>query len=338
MAIANDDPYANFEQNGRIYGGFRRQAYSETSTSIHWLTCAPIRGVYLLPCDETEKDRLDVMHTLLRTARNQKMLNARFQERQPSGPTGNRTRVLDLGCGTGIWLLAMAEENPHLELLGIDLAGMGPESLIPNVELRFPCDYESPWSLGERSWDIIHLQLALGSVANWSMLYHKVLNHLRPGVGWFEQVEIDFTPRCDDGTLNDGALKVWYQHLVGATSAIGRSIAYDPLTGQKLKETGFTDITEEQIIIPLNGWPADEKDREVGRWYQIAFTDDPKLEATFGMEAMSLAPLSRIYQWPVDHVRRLVTDAMRQLSDPNVHAYNRLHVWTARAPYTNELR
>jgi hypothetical protein len=60
----------------------------------------------------------------------------------------------------------MAEKYKNTEFLGIDLYGMGPESLLPNVELRFPCDYESPWSLGERSWDIIHLQMGLGGVAN----------------------------------------------------------------------------------------------------------------------------------------------------------------------------
>jgi SAM-dependent methyltransferase len=299
---------------------------------------SPIRGVYLLPCDETEKDRLDVMHTMFLTARSDTLLNAPFEEKPPSGPTGNRSRVLDLGCGTGIWLLAMAERYKNTELLGIDLAGMGPESLLPNVELRFPCDYESPWSLGERSWDIIHLQLGLGSVANWSMLYHKVLNHLRPGVGWFEQVEIDLTPRCDDGTLNDGALKVWYEHLVGATSAIGRSIEYDPQTGQKLRDIGFTDIKEEQLKLPLNGWPLDRKEHRVGLWYHIALSEGHEDTGGYGVEAMSLAPLSRIYRWPVDHVRRLCSDALLQVSDGKVHAYNRLHVWTARAPYPNEPR
>jgi trans-aconitate methyltransferase len=298
----------------------------------------PIRGVYLLPCDETEKDRLDVMHTLFLTARSDRLLNAPFEEKPPSGPTGNRSRVLDLGCGTGIWLLAMAERYKNTELLGIDLAGMGPESLLPNVELRFPCDYESPWSLGERSWDIIHLQMGLGSVANWSMLYHKVLNHLRPGVGWFEQVEIDLTPRCDDGTMTDGALKVWYENLVGATSAIGRSIAYDPQTRQKLKDTGFTDIKEERYLLPYNGWPADRKDHRVGLWYQIALSEGHENTGGYGMEAMSLAPLSRIYQWPVDHVRRLCSDALQQVSDTKVHGYNYLYVWTARAPYPNEPR
>ena len=53
---------------------------------------------------------------------------------------------------------------------------------------------------------------------------------------------------------------------------------------------------------------------------------------------MSLAPLARIYQWPVDHVRQFISDALKQVSDTNIHAYNVLHVWTARAPYPNELR
>jgi hypothetical protein len=170
------------------------------------------------------------------------------------------------------------------------------------------------------------------------MLYHKVLNHLRPGVGWFEQVEIDLTPRCDDGTLNDGALKVWYEHLVGATSAIGRSIEYDPQTGQKLRDIGFTDIKEEQLKLPLNGWPLDRKEHRVGLWYHIALSEGHEDTGGYGVEAMSLAPLSRIYRWPVDHVRRLCSDALLQVSDGKVHAYNRLHVWTARAPYPNEPR
>jgi len=278
------------------------------------------------------------MHTLLLTARHDRLLNAPFKQKPISGYLDSRSRVLDLGCGTGLWLLDMARRYRDTEFVGIDLAGMGPDTLLPNVEMRWPYDYESPWSLGEQSWDVIHLQMALGSVANWPMLYRRIMDHLRRGTGYFEQVEIDLTPRCDDGTLPEGALRVWYDHLAGATSTVNRSIAYNPRVGDLLQQAGFVDIKEEKIILPLNGWPADQHARRMGWWYNVALSAGLKNDGCYGLEAMSLAPLTRIYQWPVDHVRRLCSDALLQVNDPEVHAYHVLHIWTARSPYPDERR
>ena len=273
------------------------------------------------------------------TARGERLLNAPFQQRAITGPAGDRSRVLDIGCGTGIWLLDMAQRYKDTDFVGIDLNGIGPETLLANVEMRWPVDYEMPtWGIGEHSWDIIHLQMGLGSVINWNALYQRVLNHLRPGVGWFEQVEIDLTPRCDDGTLTDGALNLWYTRLVEAFEASNRPIAYKPGTRQMLQEAGFTDIKEEIFVLPLNGWPTERKDHRVGLWYNIALSEGHQNTGGFGLEAMSLAAFTRYFQWPVDHVRRLCSEALQQVSDTKVHAYNRLHVWSARSPYPNEPR
>lgn len=82
-----------------------------------------------------------------------------------------------------------------LQVLGLDLVNIQPEKyapalallpanadrrprrIPPNLRFRVPRDYESPWLLGEDSWDLIHLRMACGSVTSWPELYQKVFTY-----------------------------------------------------------------------------------------------------------------------------------------------------------------
>jgi SAM-dependent methyltransferase len=294
-------------------------------------------GVYLLPCDELEKERLDILHRVLEEARRGNLLNAPFEERPPGH---NGCRVLDLGFGTGFWLVDMAAKYRNTEFVGIDLANMGPDKILENVTLLYPRDYESPWALGEESWDIIHIQMACGSVSSWPNLYSKVMKHLRPGTGWFEQVEIDLTPRCDDGTLSpDSRLVEWYNYIAEATFNIGRPIAYkgDAETHRLLTAAGFKDIRHEAIRIPLNTWPTDPHEWEIGVWYYLSMTGKLNNDrGGHGVEAISLAPLYRTFNWPVEHVWRYIKEVERDFAEVKFHTYHMLHIWSGRAPFEHE--
>jgi hypothetical protein len=92
-------------ENGRLYHGFRR-------------------GLYMFPCDEVctprfcfprlralfahtaqdEKDRMDIYHKIMEVARRGQLHQAPIFV-NPNDPP----RILDLGCGTGIWAIDMAE-------------------------------------------------------------------------------------------------------------------------------------------------------------------------------------------------------------------------------------
>jgi hypothetical protein len=50
----------------------------------------------------------------------------------------------------------------------------------PNLRFRVPRDYESPWALGEESFDLIHLSMACGSVSSWPDLYQKIFAYRPP--------------------------------------------------------------------------------------------------------------------------------------------------------------
>lgn len=297
----------------------------------------------MFPCDEPEQDRLDMFHRVLSIARRECLHYAPIPVRpdeppptavrtfSPPLPWGPAARILDLGCGTGIWAMEMAQRYPAAFVLGIDLAPIQPRNRPVNCEFQAPRDFEDPWFLGDESWDLIRLQMGAGSVSSWPNLYQKVLRHLRPG-GYFEQIEIDFEPRWDysmapeagGGLSPDQPLWQWYASLADATARAMRPIAYNRNMPQLLKDAGFVEVEHTMIGLPLNTWPPTHHDKVVGQWYNLAFS-----ESSY---SLLLGPLSRVSGWPVDRIAHLASAAKQQAYKKGVYAYNLLHIFTARRP------
>ncbi len=66
---------------------------------------------YFLPKDDTEINRLDFQHYLLRY-----MLRGNY-----AAPLQRVTSILDVGCGTGRWAMEMARLFPEANVIGLDL-------------------------------------------------------------------------------------------------------------------------------------------------------------------------------------------------------------------------
>ena len=131
-------------------------------------------------------------------------------------------------------------------------------------------------------------------------------------------MEIDLTPRCDDGTLRSNSrINEWYNYLKDATDLAGRPIAFQNHTKEMLLAAGFIDIREQIIRAPLNGWATDPHQKQIGRWYNIGLVE--------GLEALSAAPLTRINRWSFeDHVKPLIGQVAKEISNSKVHAYNNM--------------
>lgn len=68
----------------------------------------------------------------------------------------------------------------------------------PNVRFSIPTDFESLWTFGEDSWDLIHLQMLCGSVTSWPNLYQKVFQYvLHEQLWWWNLTEGDFLDTFD---------------------------------------------------------------------------------------------------------------------------------------------
>lgn len=276
----------------------------------------------MYPCDDQEMDRLDIFHKLI--------TEARVSDGLIYAPHPQNARVLDLGCGTGIWAIDVAKKYPNAFVVGVDLSPIQPPNYPGNCDFYAPWDYDSPWpSLGEDSWDVIHLQMGCGSVTSWPSLYRRVFAHLHPGA-WFEQVEIDFEPRCDDRSLalDNTALRRWYTLLKQATEQAMRPIAHNSRdTLRQLQDAGFVEIDHQVVGLPLNMWHQDEHERKVGKWYNLAISES--------IETLTLAPLNRVFGWPVSEIQKIAAEVKSEAYNSQIPAYNILHIYQARKPAAN---
>ncbi|KAL2756735.1 hypothetical protein ACRALDRAFT_1080868 [Sodiomyces alcalophilus JCM 7366] len=290
----------SYMENGRSYGSYRR-------------------GRYMFPIDEEEKDRLDMFHKLLTLARNNRYWDA---------PLPERARVLDLGTGTGIWAIDVSDRlwkdpSNHGLVHGLDLSFIQPPD-VPSSVSFMQADIEEPWPVHEMDYDLIHIQMLLGSIRDWTGLYRKCYRHIRPG-GFLEHVEVEWKFQSDDNTLAaDSPLITWSDSLHRAMRTAGVPLDVNERTKSELRTIGFTDVTETVIQLPINPWTRDRRQSELGRWFNLSLTHS--------IDALSLAPLTRVEHWPADKVLTLSADVKRHLCDLNTHAYCKLYIWTARKP------
>ncbi|KPI39444.1 uncharacterized protein AB675_5230 [Cyphellophora attinorum] len=108
-------------------------------------------GSYLFPNDEPESDRLNDQHEIF---------SQYFQGKLYWAPLDPETcfNVLDIGTGTGIWPIALAESNqlPNASITGIDLSAIQPEMVPENVTFEIQDCSDADWLRDPGQMDYIH--------------------------------------------------------------------------------------------------------------------------------------------------------------------------------------
>lgn len=121
-----------------------------------------------------------------------------------------------------------------------------------------------------------------------------------------EHVEIDFTPLSGDDSLPaDSRLRHWAREMNAAYEQARQPLVLEPNTEAWLKQAGFEDIKRNIKEIPYHPWPSSEFQKEVGRWFNLGMIH--------GMEAMSMAPLTRHRGMTKEGVKALLTEVKREI-------------------------
>lgn len=75
------------------------------------------RGQYSFPNDEGELDRMDIHYHSLRLL---------MRDRHWLCPIESPTCILDIGTGTGIWAMDVADDHENASVIGTDLSAVQP--------------------------------------------------------------------------------------------------------------------------------------------------------------------------------------------------------------------
>jgi len=297
-SIASDSSVFAYEyENGRRYHGYRS-------------------GKYMLPNDEPEQDRMDMMHHLWCV-----QLGGRYTLAPVKAET--LKHVLDLGTGTGIWCCDMGDEFPGATIQGTDLSAIQPKWVPPNVHFSVD-DFEDAWTFPENHFNLIHTRSMYGCIKNWKHVVTEAFKHSAPG-GFLEIQDIDLREQLsDDGSLkpDSGAVK-YHAKWVEAITKLGLNTPIDEVIDY-MKEAGWTNITMTKIKFPISPWPKDKTKKEAGRWLSEI--------CQFGFESYGLKMFMGVLGMEMDEARKLIDGACADAKNLKIHAYCEGYVVVAQKP------
>jgi hypothetical protein len=144
-------------------------------------------------------------------------------------------------------------------------------------------------------YDFVHIRLLWGVIDDWTKVYAESFRyaslvapwfvaqhrcrHMKSG-GYLQFADIDFTPRCDDGTMpKDTIWRKWERTAHTFREISHRRFFVVQETKQEMKDAGFVDIVEKRYKLPIGGWSSDLKYREIGRVSQF-FSATPRYDLT----------------------------------------------------------
>ncbi|KAL6408483.1 methyltransferase [Ilyonectria robusta] len=264
-------------------------------------------GVYVLPNDETENERLDLQHNLLLLTFGG--LHCATLDKPPR-------RVLDAGCGTGIWSIDFADEHPECQVTGIDLSPIQPPFVPPNVSF-FVDDLEDEWNFSSK-FDFIFSRFMTGSIRNWPKYLKQCYDSLEPG-GTLELMDIIYPLESDDGTLKEEHPSYKWSVLLqegfaGGGHPLNTALSYKDW----LPEAGFVDVVEVKEKWPLNTWAKDPKYKQIGQWTHE--------NGMLALEPLSLAIFTRPKSagglgWNVEELQLLLSGVRKDFKNLGIHSY-----------------
>ncbi|KAK1828493.1 Phosphoethanolamine N-methyltransferase [Podospora conica] len=288
-------------ENGMRYHGFRA-------------------GRYPFPNDDVEQNRDDMKHTMARMLCQDAYFYSPIEDALEAGG-----EVLDLGTGTGIWAIELADKYPEARITGIDLSPIQP-NFVPENARFFVDDFEMEWVDPENTYDFIHIRHTLHCVRDPRKLVQRALRHLKPG-GYFEVQQLDYQLQCDDDSLSPSkpsALRDFIRFMEGGLAAYGgfdmRAIAALPAL---MRDAGFEDVRVRRHKCPIGTWARDKRLRMCGMFMRTAILD--------GLRGLSRRPLTAL-GWTPTQIEMFLIEVRKSVSDQEAHAYLNYDVVYGRKP------
>ncbi|RKP07589.1 S-adenosyl-L-methionine-dependent methyltransferase [Thamnocephalis sphaerospora] len=257
---------------------------------------------YPLPKDLGAIDRLDLQHYAIQQA---------TQERYHV-PLSTPKNIIDIGAGSGAWILEMAKEFPESEITGIDITPLRPSTTLPaNCKFEVGNVLEGlPHADG--TFDYVRQCLLVTALANEKWQPHVVeCARICASGGWVEMSETN----C---ALYGGG-SAW-QRLNGMISKAFLSRGLNPEKTETLeelmREAGLVDITAKKYEIPVGS--------RGGKAGELFLTN-------IRMGTLALVPLYKsVFGMSQEDVEQLLAQMDEEIEQHEVHVV--LRIFAGRKP------
>jgi len=286
--------------------------------------CNNLNPWYVMPADEDELRRFELFHRMIRFVfGNKNYVGPVEKVLSPDRDTGGgKLRVLDMGTGGGHWAVDMADEFPHVDVTGVDLAPLQPRIVPSNCTFELcnlDCDclpYPS------NSYDVVHARNMHSGIRNYPHFLSELTRILRPG-GVLILIECDLRPIAD-GKFTSAHAKSGITGWCAVAEAVQHALrkrGVDTTVPECMGEVvhdleSYDHVFQQHADIPVGFWPKDPALLTVG---QLAWMESDLL-------ILAIRPLLLASGLDEKEVKRLTEAAQRDLYYPLVHIENRLHV------------
>ncbi|KAH8168858.1 methyltransferase domain-containing protein [Sarocladium implicatum] len=261
---------------------------------------------YWGPNDEQQNEGMDLNHHTITLALDDKLYLA---------PLENPKKILDVGTGTGIWAIDMADEFPEAQVIGTDLSPTQSSWVPANCKFELD-DASQPWTFEDNTFDYIHVRYMLGSFKDWVAFYKECYRCLKPG-GYIEHLEGSPTVRCDDGSVPEDS--VWSEWSVlfntaGDKTGVPFELLSNDIWIKNMEEAGFTNIVKQPVKLPIGGWPADSKMKEIGN-FNFMMLDT-------SLEGLGLHVLTNVMGWEYAQTQVFLARVREAMRNKSYHSYS----------------
>ncbi|TFK41937.1 S-adenosyl-L-methionine-dependent methyltransferase [Crucibulum laeve] len=213
--------------------------------------------VYRLPGDDEEFERLDKQHLMFIEIMGEKFPPP-FREIMADNVPGERKACLDLGCGSGSWIMDVAREFPNCNAVAVDLVPMQSPQMPSNLRSEVD-DINLGLEHFYGDFNVVHARLMSSGIKDYHRVIDQISHVLRPG-GLIDVAEFDFYPYNEEHQrilLDTHSLRTpwwaqWMTFLASAARARGGDLdaathLYDWICGHP----AFEDVVYREFWLPI---------------------------------------------------------------------------------------
>lgn len=194
------------------------------------------------------------------------MLPSSHGHRAESGTLHSRQQqILDLGTGSGIWAIDVADQYPAAVVTGTDLSPSQPTWVPSNCKFMVD-DIEAEFCWKENTFDFIHIRGLRGTIEDWPRAYRQCLYVLKPG-GYLEHAEYSAQFTSDDNSIPEGGgFSEWNRLGPECRAILKVELQVFETMGNAMREAGFDHIVERRFKWPIGPWAKKRELKELGKF------------------------------------------------------------------------